>query len=404
MKKYLSIVSLVWFSLLATNCQQSNSHSHSHDEAHEEHDHHNHDEGHAEEISLNENQFRALNIQIDSLQKQNLQSYVEANGQLEVPPQNQAAVTSIIGANVSSIEVIEGDEVKKGQVLAYLSHPALIQLQSEYLQSWHQLRFQEAEIERQEKLFKEKVSSGKEYQKAQANYAALKSKVLGLEAQVKLLGLDLKVLQEGKIYEKVAVKSPINGFIQLVEIKTGQYVQAQKELFEIVNIDHIHADLMVFEKDINKVAQGQKVWLRVGTEGKDAPALAGKIYSVGKSFEQNPKAVHIHASIENKEGKLLPGLYVRGRIVSEEATGFALPEEAVVQEDEQYYIFSAEAHQHHDEKEWLFKPIAVKTGARSEGWVEIIPLEEIAPGQVFAWNQAYYLMAELKKGEAEHSH
>ena len=32
------------------------------------------------------------------------------NGTLEVPPQNEAAITSVIGANVTSIKVIEGDK------------------------------------------------------------------------------------------------------------------------------------------------------------------------------------------------------------------------------------------------------------------------------------------------------
>jgi len=44
---------------------------------------------------------------------------VEANGHLQVPPQNMASVTAIVGANVSSIKVFLGDKVKKGQVLAH---------------------------------------------------------------------------------------------------------------------------------------------------------------------------------------------------------------------------------------------------------------------------------------------
>ena len=49
-------------------------------------------------------------------------------GNLEVPPQNEATVTAIVGSNVTLIKVIEGDKVSKGQVLAYLSHPNLIKI------------------------------------------------------------------------------------------------------------------------------------------------------------------------------------------------------------------------------------------------------------------------------------
>ena len=101
--------------------------------------------------------------------------------------------------------------------------------------------------------------------------------------------------------------------MRLVEVKTGQYVQPQTEMFEIVNIDHIHADLMVFEKDMHKVKRRQKI--RFTIESLADQELEAKIYSVGKAFEQDPKAIHIHAEIENKKGLLIPGMYIRGRIM-----------------------------------------------------------------------------------------
>ena len=57
--------------------------------------------------------------------------------------------------------------------------------------------------------------------------------------------------------------SPIEGYIRTVEVKTGQYVKPETEMFEIVNIEHIHADLMVFEKDMHKVKVGQRVKFNV---------------------------------------------------------------------------------------------------------------------------------------------
>ena len=78
---------------------------------------------HVEEVMLSAQQFEALQMETNTLQDRKMTGFVEANGQLEVPPQNEAMVTSVVGANVVSIEVIEGDEVKKGQILAYLSHP-----------------------------------------------------------------------------------------------------------------------------------------------------------------------------------------------------------------------------------------------------------------------------------------
>src|SRR5690606_35137633 len=109
----------------------------------------------------------------------------EANGQLEVPPQNEASVTAILGANIVSITVIEGDDVKKGQVLAYLSHPNLTRLQSDYLEAYSSLQFLEQEFQRQQRLYEEEVGSGKTFQQAQADYHAKQAMVKSYASQLR---------------------------------------------------------------------------------------------------------------------------------------------------------------------------------------------------------------------------
>ncbi|NBG65721.1 efflux RND transporter periplasmic adaptor subunit [Acidiluteibacter ferrifornacis] len=378
---------------------QENNHGHDHDgeESHGEMaEKKNHEEDKGVHFSIT--QFNALEIKIDTIPQRSVAAYVETNGQLEVPPQNEASVTAIIGANISSIKVIEGDKVEKGQVLAYINHPELIQLQSNYNSNWNELQYLELEFNRQQKLYDEKVGSGKELQRIKSDYQSKKSLVNGLAAQLKLLGISTTSVKNGKIIEQIAVRSPIEGYVRLVEIKTGQYVTPQTELFEIVNLEHIHADFMVFEKDIAKVQEGQKIRFKVESIEKE---LNASVYSVGKNFEQNPKAIHIHAEIENKSGLLLPGMYVRGKILTADSMGMALPEAAVIRDNGKDYIFSAKKE---SEDEWEFTPIEVIAGLTSDGWTEIKPLEVIPKSTKVAWNNAYYILAEMQKGEAEHSH
>ncbi len=98
---------------------------------------------HSEEdhLELTNQQFGALKMKIDTIGRRNLGDYVEATGELHVPPQNEAAVTTVIGGNISSIEVLVGDKVKKGQPLAYLSHPNIVQAQSDYLKAYSDSEF-----------------------------------------------------------------------------------------------------------------------------------------------------------------------------------------------------------------------------------------------------------------------
>ncbi|RPD97654.1 efflux RND transporter periplasmic adaptor subunit [Aureibaculum marinum] len=351
-----------------------------------------------EEVVLSKQQLNALKMKIDTLTLRNMSGYVEANGTLEVPPQNEAAITSVVGANVVSIKVIEGDKVSKGQVVAYLSHPNIIKLQTDYLNAHSNSVFLKKNYERQKRLYDAGVGSGANFQKAEAEYNASKAMVNGLAAQLKILNVNTTSVRNGTIAQQIALRSPIEGFVQKVEVKTGQYVEPQTELFEVVNTHHVHADLMVFEKDVYKVKRGQKVSFTIQSVPDEE--LTAEIYSVSKTFEDNPKAVHVHAEIENKKGNLIPGMYIQGKIQVENTKTKALPESAIIKEGDRYYVFSAEK----ENDDWSFKPVEVILGAKDNNWTAVQFSEEIKPNTKFAYNNAYYLIAEMKKGEAEHEH
>lgn len=376
------------------NHNENDGHSHDEEEKTEVNEEH-HDE---DEVMLSQQQFDALKMKIDTLALRNMSGYVEANGTLEVPPQNEAAITTVVGANVVSIEVVEGDKVNKGQVVAYLSHPNIIQAQTDYLNAYSNSELAKKNYERQQKLYDAGVGSGANFQKAEAEYQASKAMVNGLEAQLRILNVNTTSVRNGTIAQRIALRSPIEGFVQKVEVKTGQYVEPQTELFEIVNTHHVHADLMVFEKDVYKVQKGQKVNFTV--QSIPNAELIAEIYSVSKTFEDNPKAVHVHAEIENKKGNLIPGMYIQGKIQVDNTQTKALPESAIIKEGERYYVFSVEK----ENDDWSFKPIEVVLGTKDGDWVSVQFTENIESNTKFAYNNAYYLNAEMKKGEAEHAH
>lgn len=350
------------------------------------------------EAMLSAQQFKALGMEIDTLQKRNLEGFITANGRLEVPPQNEAVVTSVFGANVSKILVIEGEQIKAGQVIAYISHPNLIQKQTDYLNAFHQYDLQKKEFARQKKLYEAGVGSGETYQRAESALNNSQSSMLGLESQLRLLHLTPERIQQGKIAQRIPVISPIDGAIHKVHVKTAQYVEAQNPMFEVVNVEHVHADLLVYEKDASKVKVGQQVNFTV--ESSPGKELEATIIAVGKTFEKDPKAIHVHAEIDQKPEGLIPGMYVQGRIIVDSNMAVALPESAVAKEGETFVVFTAER----EGEAWSFKPIEVIPGITTGAWTKLEFLNPIAPNTKFAYNNAYYLMAQMNKGEGEHHH
>ena len=108
--KIYKILTVMVLTIFVSACGNKENHNendgHSHDE--EEKTEVNEEHNESEEVMLSQQQFDALKMKIDTLALRNMSGYVEANGTLEVPPQNEAAITTVVGANVVSIEVIEG--------------------------------------------------------------------------------------------------------------------------------------------------------------------------------------------------------------------------------------------------------------------------------------------------------
>lgn len=351
-------------------------------------------------LFLSSDKFNSLSIELGDLPTRNLSDHVTANGWLEVSPQGRATVTSLVGANVRSIQVEEGSWVRKGDVLGYLSHPDLIKLQSDYIKAYHELAYLEQEYQRQNRLFEKEVSSGKNFEQTKANYLSSKGVLAGLESQLQLLGFNVSQIQVGKVYQEIAIVSPIQGHVEHVNAKIGQFAPPEQELFEIVNTASIHADLLVFEKDAQKVKNGQSVEIALG--GSPDSLIKGEIYAVGASFEKKTKAVQIHAKINNvNKVRLLPGMYISGRIHVSGHQVPALPKEAVISYADGEYVFVAESPEE-EGGEWKLQPLKVNVGKEDDGWVEINLIKALPENQKVVWNQAYYLIAEMKKGEVEH--
>lgn len=394
-------------------------------------------------VHLVQDQMDVMNIELGTFKEVNLKTTIKANGQLELPPKNKASVSSLMAGRVSYVSVIVGDRVKKGQVLARLEHPDFIQLQEDYLSTSASIKFLKQDFERKKKLLADSITAEKTYQEAEAKFNTANAKLSGLEAKLKLLGISLEGLKQGKIVSSVPVTSPISGFVRLVEINMGMSVQPEQEMFEIVDNEHIHMDLRVYEKDIDKLVEGQKVHFSLTTKPNEV--FEGKIFAIGKAFENDPKAVIVHAEIDNKTGNLLPGMYVDARIETDFNKVRALPNEAIVEDGGLSYIFvretegaspdshddgddhghdhdHGEGHDHddghgHDEGEgdkddgdhsgeFLFHKIEVNTGAKDIGFTEVVPAQKIPDNPTIVIKGTYYLMAELKKGEggAEHHH
>ncbi|QQX78068.1 MULTISPECIES: efflux RND transporter periplasmic adaptor subunit [Aequorivita] len=361
--------------------------------------------GHKEEegvVEITQAQAETVGLEMKPLEQKNLGNTIKVTGQLELFPQDRANISPFVGGNVRSINVIEGDKVNRGQVLAYLEHPDIITMQQEFQEKNDELVFLEQDFERKKILYEKGVSSGKEFQLAQSKFRSTMSSVNGLRSKLKLLGINTGKVLEGQIYSAVPITSPISGFVDEVMVSLGDYVAPQTKMFTVSDNTEIHADFKVYEKDIHKVKEGQEIYFTVAS--KPDELLKAKIHAIGKTFETDPKALHVHADVHNEDKELLPGMYVEGRIAQDEKMVYAVPEEAIIKDGEQSFIFILDEDGEKEKNKMKFKMIPISTGITDLGFVEInLPADMPKEAKVVT-KGAYTLSSEMVKGELEHDH
>jgi len=386
---------------------------------HEEH------EEHAPEgmVILNQKQQEALNLKLGNFQMRNLTTVIKTNGQLEVPPASTADITAIVGGNVKKIKVFHGDKVSRGQVLAILEHPDYIKLQEDFAEIAHRLDFLKLEYNRQKELFDNNVGAGRDLQKVKSDFNIAKARYEGLKSRLQLLNISPDKVKNGTIVNSIAIHSPINGYVNEVNIKLGTYVDAKDKMFEITDNSEIHADFMVYEKDVHMIKKGQKIHFTVSNRPEEE--FLATIFAIGREFDPNTRAIHIHSKLDKKADGLIPGMYVTGHIHTDERMTKTLPDDAIVADGTKSFIFvlnteenhsdntdeytgaehnSEENHKDHgdfdqDDNVKTFKMVEVITGQKDEGYTEVKLIDSLPDSTLIVLNAAYYLLADMNKEE-----
>ncbi len=330
-KTKLSIIALLlMLAAVISSCAGSSAEKQEEDE----HDHNEATEGMA---VLSQTQRDAINLKVGSVSMRNMSAIIKANGVLKVSPTDKAEITSFMGGNVKSIKVFQGDKVRKYQVLATLEHPDFIKLQQEFIQASQNYLFSKKEYERQKELFENNAGSGKAFQKTESEYQSNKAQYEGLKIRLKMLNLDCQAIEKGNLATEVKIISPIAGYVNQIDISLGSFVNSETKMFTISNNNNIHADLLVYEKEIADLSVGQKARLKVAN--MPDVELDAKIFSIAKEYKKDEKAVIVHAHIKNAPDKLIAGSYVSGDIFTQNVNVQSVPETAIVQDGGKKYIF-----------------------------------------------------------------
>ncbi|GAB3638700.1 efflux RND transporter periplasmic adaptor subunit [Hymenobacter arcticus] len=349
-----------------------------------------------DQLAVSPAQEQAAGITYGSFERQNMTTEVQANGSVEVPPQNRVSITAVQGGYVQTVLVLPGEHVAAGAAVATLRSPEYLTLQQNYLQSKAKVRFLAEDLERQRILDLEDVGAKRKLQLARADYATEQAMLRTTAAQMRLLGISVAHLDAtGQLTTSVPLTSPISGYVKAVNINPGQYVGPQDVLVEVLNRDDLHLELKVFEKDVAQVKVGQKILFKIQNANRDEE-LTARVFLVGKAFDDNARTVRVHAHLEPERRDLLPGQFVAARIQTAGARVRTLPEAALIQAGELSYIFRRVGQ---DSGRTVFRRVRVRASQPQHGDVAVTVLDPLPDTTQLVRKGAYFLDAELRKGE-----
>ena len=339
-------------------------------------------------VELTPVQIEMAGVVLGTVQERELNSIIKVNGKLDVPPQNMITISTPFAGFLKSTELLQGRQVKKGELIAVMQHPDYIQLQQDYMESKSQLDFLEAEYNRQQELAKENVNAQKTLQQSRSNYRSTLAKVQGLKAKLSLLNLDVAAIEKGQISNTINLYSPINGYVTQVNVNIGSFVNPVDVMFKIVNTEHLHAELTVFEKDVMKLKKGQKFKFTLEGSTKERE---GTVYLIGREIGPD-RSVRVHGHLDAEDPDLLPGMYISAQIEITSTKTTVLSPDAIINFEGHAYIFVATGtHQ--------FKMINVETGIVEPNFTEVILPSGFDPKSSVVIQGAYSLMGKFKNKE-----
>ncbi len=352
-------------------------------------------ETHNDAITITKAQFEGEKMAFGTLAEYDFNETVKVNGMIDVPPHNKSSVTTFTGGYITKTPLLIGDSVKKGQLLVTLENPEFVELQQNYLEVSEQLNYLKSEFNRQKTLFEEKITSEKNYLKAESAYKSNLAHYNGLRKKLQMLNLNPSSVEQGRISSSINLYAPISGHVTKVNVSNGTYVSPSDVIMEIVDIDHIHLELSVFEKDIMQIKKDQKILFTIPEASNKT--FEAEVHLVGTTIDEQTRRVKVHGHVDNDKENFIVGMFVDADIIIDSTKSMGLSKEAIIEVGDAFYVLVLEEQQN---EEFHLEKVKLELGKQTETNVEILNVEVLKYKQILVKGNSML----LNESESGHNH
>ena len=270
---------------------------------------------------------QAIPVGTQNVHSQQVQLWSEFSGRLTAV--DAAEVRPEVGGRITEVRFKDGDIVKAGDILLVIDprpyQAALAKAQADVASARANAAYARADLSRAEGLIKANAIAQSLYDQRISTDRVAVANVAVAEAALRQAEVDV---------DHAYVKAPIAGRISRPEITLGNLVQTGANaplLATVVSNDGIYADFDVDEQTyINRVRNTasdlrgeQQLPVEMTLQGASAGRYTGTIYS-----------------FDNKDGSLVPGMFVSVRLgAGSSQSAILIPERAIGSDLNKKFVF-----------------------------------------------------------------
>jgi len=311
-------------------------------------------------------------------------------GRLEADETQIARVSAPVTGRITELSVVEGQTVKRGDIVARIHSTQLSEAQSNFLKAISQRRLAERAVDRARRLLEADVIGEAEVQRRDAELAQENAGLASLRDQLKLLGmsdLSLERLESSRTVNSFSqVVATIDGTVMERKVTIGQVVQAAEIVCVLADLSRLWLVADVPEQAAGAVEVGKQVEAEVpALPGQE---LKGKLTFVSATVNPDTRTVRIRMDVPNPRGRLKPAMLATMALLDVAENHRIVPAGAVVRESNQDHIFVQTAERN-------FRLRRVSLGMELEG--KYVLLDGVHAGEKVVMDGAFHLNNERKR-------
>ncbi len=349
-------------------------------------------------IRLSEHQIAAGNFAVHDVGGGLLSKRIIVPGTI-VPSGDRIAKVSVrLLGTVAELRKRLGDDVREGDVLAIIESREVADAKSEYLAARLVFDLQQTLFNRSKSLWDGKVMSENDFLRARTTFEDARVKLELARQKLFALGLNAEQVealpqQPVESLRRQDLRAPISGRIADRRVELGSLVGREgqeSELFTIVDLAVVWAELAVSPSDLAGVREGQAVQLSSGNVSSPAT-----ISFISPLLDKDTRSARVIATVDNAARIWRPGAFVSAEIPVDQAKAdIVVPRSAlqVIERADVVFVRTPDG----------FEARRVKLGRQDHSVAEVT--SGLKPGERVATANSFVLKAELGKATAEHEH